>query len=324
MLMNRQITLLLLLIHAFIFADSYDEAIKEESKGNYTQANIYFREYFDKNINDENQDSIIEKLIYSSTLYQTIDESLLYLLDYVKYMKNKESRYRIYLKISEIYELRGDLLNAGIFYEKAAYTNPDFIDYNSLINSLEILLELGFYEKVEEKCVIIMDKKDLNDSVLDRLNLIISISLFYQNKKVESVKYLKKIKNYVTGLNYWKYIITGEAKNIEDGNLETYVINKNYLKLRSPNDYIFNESYINSGSNVGKYSSDEVEIFVGSYTNKADLESLLNIISQMNLKWYIDKINTTYHLYIFTDNEEKIILDFNKLGIKLGGINVRN
>lgn len=314
--MNKILLLILLILPVTLYADLYDEAMKHEAKGNHKQSIVKFREYFDKNINDDNQHGVIEKLIYASTLFSEIEDSLSFLEYYVKFMKNENSRYRVYKKIGEIYELSGNNINAGIYYEKAAYTLDHQIDYLMLFESLDILIESGYYNKAIKKLLSIK-RDEIDNEIRDRYYYSLSRAYYRKNDYKKSNKYLEQIKN--KDSRYWFLLsvsqgnsrgITRYPESIE------YLIMKSYkLKLRNPSDYmgikpdfgIMNEKPFNN--------KDSIEICLGTFDSKYDASGIINLLEQININWFFDKNDSGETLYIFTADEAVTKKKLDKLGI---------
>lgn len=313
---NKILLLLLFLIPFSLFADLYDDAMKFEAKGNMLSYTKKLNDYFKKNINNVNQDGIIEKLLYSSTLFLTLDETVNFLKYYVKFMENSQSRFRIYTKIAELYELKGNIHDAGIYYEKAAYVIHDYIDYNSLLNSIDMLIELGYFDLSINKILEIEPNIDV--SYLNRLNSILCRLYKLKGMNQMSKKYLLKIDRDYYIYNYLKYELFFENSYTTDNTLNSKIINNSSLKLRNPTDYIGLNSELKYIPNIPDKSKLEYEIFVGTYKHKLDAAGLINIVEQMKLTWFFDNTNgSSWNLYIFSENKIDTIDKLNKLGLNI-------
>lgn len=313
---NKLLLIILLLVPGIIFADLYDEAMKLEAKGYYDQSINKFREYFDKNLNDDNQHGIIEKLIYSSTLFPEIRDSLLYLEHYVKYMVNDNSRYRIYKKIGEIYELTGDNINAGKFYEKAAFTVKDYLDYNMLLDSLDILIEVGYYKTALDKLEK-LKKTKIDSSLHDRLYYSLSRAYYLKGDLPLSNKILENINN--KDSRYWFHLslYNGYSKGISKypKSIEYLILNKPEFKLRSPSDYFGRSPDFNILTRLEDNNKNEQEICLGSFDNSKDAAGIVNVLDQLNIDWFFDTKEDGETLYIFTENRVETMNKLDKLGI---------
>lgn len=317
--MVRSFLIILLFLPFYLYADLYNEGLKYEARGDYSSAADLFKRYFDKNINDINQDSVIEKLIYSSTLMPTVDEALDNLLFYVKYMENPNSRFRIYSKIAEIYELVGRIHDAGVYYEKAAYTIDDYVDYNSLFNSIEMLVELGHYEfsikKLREAENDIREIKHKN-----RLNLLLGRLYNLVGRSSKSVEYLNRVLADDNKTNYYRFElgIIDKTEFTDKKTFEYIIMNYPYMKLRTPADYIGKVSELNIIPEIINDNDNEKEIYIGQFTEKKDAAGIINIVNQMNFPWFFDNIGDGFRLYIFSKNEKKDIRDLKSVGIEPG------
>lgn len=321
--MNRLLLIIIILIPITLFADLYDEAMKYEAKGDYYHFKDNLNRYFYENINDVNQDGIIEKLIYSSTLFSSIDETLDFLNFYVKYMENRESRFRIYKKIGEVYELSGNRLDAGLFYEKAAYVTPDFIDYNSLLNSIDMLIELGNLELSLNK--LKETQTSINSDNSNRFYSMLCRVYYLLGDFVNSEISLNKIDPDYNSYRFLSYeLLSLNLYDSEDKSVNKSII-ENGNKLISPNDYISIKPEITDKSKIDFIASNEFEIFLGTYYYKSDAAGLINILEQMNLAWYFDDTSDKeVNLYCFTDTPETTISSLKKLGINVKEENVKN
>ncbi|MGL1891887.1 MAG: hypothetical protein OCD02_09690 [Spirochaetaceae bacterium] len=297
------------------FSDSYDEALKYEAKGDYSNFHNLIFQYFDKNINDINQDEIIYKLNYSATLFPTIDESLNLLLKYVKYNKYRNTRSVLYKKIAEIYELSGQIYNAGTYYEKAAYTIKDEIDYNSLLNSIDMLLELGYFDVAIKKLNEIKYSK-IDKDLKDKYFSLLSRCYFYKGNLKQAEVYLLKIQNKDS---YYFYLLNifeiNENDTLNKSSLESYILKNPYSRLKNPNEYIGVNSQINRDSKASSNIIIEEELTIGVFQQKKDASGIINILEQMNLTWYFDLIETKYKLLVFTTNKIKTSNELKKLGL---------
>ncbi len=316
--MKNKILIIFLLVPLCLFADLYDDAMKYEAKGNKISYKKTLNEYFKKNINNVSQDSIIEKLLYSSTLLLSLNETIDFLKFYVKYMKNSQSRFRIYSKIAEIYELTGKIQNAGIYYEKAAYVSSDYIDYKTLLNSIDMLIELGFFELSITKLIEIENKIDseFNNRLYSMLCRL------YNLKGLDDIAkdYFLKIDTNYFIYNYLKYELFFQNSYISDKTLNSKIIKNNSLKLKNPTDYIGLNSELKNIPYVPAKSKVEYEIFLGTFQNKIDAAGLVNIVEQMKLTWFFDKTdNDNWSLYIFSEDKVGTINKLNSLGLKIEG-----
>lgn len=313
--MNKWIFLLLIFfLLPSIYSVSYDDIIKVEARGDYDEAIKLYNLYFEENLNGVNQDSIIEKLLHSSTLYSELDKTLEHLIYYVKYMKNPHSRFIIYRRIGEIYELSGSIYMAGIYYEKAAYTNDDYLDYDLMFDSVEILIELGYLNLSNRKLDNVPVDGEFNH---DRYNLI-KARIYYLLGDRE------------TALHYWSEIGDGFYKKsffakelgmdvpTDRETLDDIILNYPFMRLRTPTDYFFLDSVISEKSGVKQYKTKEVEIFLGRFNSEEDIAGTVNILEQLNLPWFLDRDSSSWDLYLFTLNYNETIEKLNKLGIHIG------
>lgn len=321
--MNK-IIFLLLFIPYYSFADLYEEALKLDAKGEYKKSIETFKEYFNKNINRENQDSITQKLIYVSTMFNNVDESLDFLVYYVKFMTDSNSRFLIYKQIAQIYELNGNMLLAGKYFEKAAYTAEGELDYNTLLHSFDILVELGYFNETLEK-ISIIDQSKLNSVLLDRYNYIKSRAYFLSGYRESSIEALEKVVN--KDSKYWfLYNQISDKAVIRDGYSESldYLVSRySFKKLRNPADYYGVNPSIGSFSSI-PFKDNKTEIYLGDFKSKADGAGIINILNQLNLSWFFDEFSDGYSLYIFTENREKTERELFKLGIAVGEIDESN
>lgn len=318
--MNKIALLTFFLLSFGINADTYNEALKYDAKGESEIAIKLFNSYFDLNINDINQDGIIEKLLYCSTLLPTIDQSMEYLIHYVKFMKSSNSRFRIYNKIAQIYELTGQIYNAGIYYEKAAYTVDDYIDYFSLLNSVEMLVELGYYyeaiTKIENILIITYnDNRELTDKCILLLTRIYKVL----GNDLKASDTLSTVENITSKTEYYKLELDMPNKlgTFSSDNFEKIIVYSPNQKLKTPSDFVGIDSMLKIIPNIKDGLENEYEIFIGKYDKKIDAAGIVNIANQMNLPWFFDENDSQFYLYIFSQHREESIEELNKLGIKV-------
>lgn len=314
--MKNKIILLIILFPISLHADLYDDAMKYEAKGDALSYTRTLNKYFTKNINNVNQDSIIEKLFYSSTLLYSLNETLGFLKFYVKYMENKQSRFRIYKKIAEIYELTGKIQDAGKYYEKAAYVSRNYIDYNSLLNSIDMLIELGFFELSISKLLEV--EIDIDSDFYNRVYSM--LCRLYKLKGIDNKAkiYLLKIDRDYYSYNYLKYKLFFQNTYTNDKTLNSKVISNSFLLLKNPTDYIGLESELRNIPYVPEKSKIEYEIFLGTFQNKLDAAGLVNIVEQMKLTWFFDRTeNDHWDLYIFSEDKNDTIKKLNRLGLEI-------
>lgn len=314
--MNKILFLVLIMIPATLSADLYDEAMKLEAKGNYELSIVKFRQYFDENINDDNQHGIIEKLIYASTLFSDIEDSLSFLEYYVKFMRNENSRYRVYKKIGEIYELSGSNINAGIYYEKAAYTLDNQIDYFMLFESLDILIESGYYNKAIKKLLSI-NEDEVGSIYKDRYYYSLSRAYYRKNEYEKSNKYLEHIK--IKDSRYWFLLSVSQGNsrgiNRYKESIEYLVLKSDVIRLRNPSDYIGIKPDFSVITKKSFDDNDNIEICLGTYNSRYDASGIINLLEQIEINWFFDKVSSGETLYIFTDNEAETKKKLDKLGI---------
>jgi len=314
--MNKFIFLYFLLFSWSLSADTYDDALKLEAKGDIINATQKLYEYFDENINNPNQDSVIEKLLYSSTLFDTLDETIIFLNKYVKYNENPESRYRIYIKLAELYELSGEIKLAGQYYELAAYTINGFIDFKLLVNSVDLLIELGYLD-IAEKKLIDLDNKNIG--LKDEIYALLSRIYYLLDNKIKALYYFSLVNSSYRPYNFLKYELG--LFNIDNfpqkEKLNYMIINSPYKKLRNPADFINRKMDLYDINEIKFPENNETEIFLGSFAEKKDASGIINILEQMNIKWFFDNDNGIFKLFLFTNEPNKIADDFKRVGINL-------
>jgi len=310
--MNRLFLILFFVSTSIIFSDSYDEALKYEALGDYDSFDVEIRRYFEENINDINQDSIIEQLLYSATLFNSLDQTLNFLTTYVKFMENKESRFRIYKKIAQIYELTGQIQSAGIYYEKAAYISPGYIDLSSLLNSIDMLILLGYHSESLSKLLDL--EKSIPSELNNRYNSMLS-HLYRLTGEIELAKYyLLKVDKSYFNYDFLKYELFNNP--IPDSNSLNYLVSKNsYMLLKDPNSYIGIDSELRQIPHLPNKESSDFEINVGQFQNKLEAAGIINIVEQMKLDWFFDKVGNVFDLYIFTKNRDKTIEELKQIGL---------
>lgn len=316
--MNKIFFLCTILIPLILYADTYNEALKYDAKGDSEKASELFHDYFDNNINDVNQDGIIEKLLYSSTLLPTIDDSMEYMLHYVKYMKTPTSRFRIYNKLAEIYELTGNIYDAGVFYEKAAYTMDDYVDFNSLLNSIEMLVELGFHELSINKLKEILTESE-ETTIKDRCNLLLSRIYKIMDKNSNAIGYILNVKSETGAREFYKHElgISNNLGSMSSDNFEKIIVYSPYQKLKTPTDYIGIDSELKIIPKGKHFENREEEILIGTYSDKKDAAGIINLANQLNLPWFFDNTNDGYTLYLFSEDKIDTIDKLRKLGIEV-------
>lgn len=306
--------LLILLCYPVIYSVEYDDILKMEAKGNYTEAIDLYKLYFEENLNDVNQDSIIEKLIHCSTLYDSISDTQQHLIHYVKYMKNPHSRFIIYKRIGEIYEISGNIYMAGVYYEKAAYINEEYMDYDLFFDSVEILIELGYLKLSLKK----MDSLNETDSYdINRYHIIRARIYKLLGDRESSIIHFYNIDK----LHYkWDFYAMDldSGFNAENKSLDSLIFTYPYLRARTPTDYFFRESVVNGRTILPSNPHKEVEIFLGKYSAEADYAGIINFLEQLNIPWYLDKIGEFWYLYAFTLNLQETTSQLKKVGIDIG------
>ncbi len=307
---------ILLSVPFFTFSNTYEEAIKLDAKGQYEEAYNKFREYFNNNINQNNQDSITQKLFYASTLLGDASQSLDFLKSYVKFMKNPNSRFRVYKRIAQIHELKGEILLAGKYYEKSAYTPQGVIDYNSLFDSLGMFIEIGYFKETVKK----LDKIDtlrLKRVERSSFNYIYSLALFRLGDIELSKKYLNKID--IHDSRYWYLyselyrVVKRDSRFIRS--VEYDILNNHKRKLKTPSDYIGIKTGIGNITDYGFNRDIEIEFNLGSYKNRNDSAGIVNLVEQIGLSWFMDYDDINYTLYVFSNDRDRTIKQLNALGI---------
>ena len=312
--MNKFLFLFFISINITLFADQYDDALKFEAIGDIEKFSNSVNNYFKANINNKNQDNIVDKLLYSSTLFSSISESIEFLEYYVKYIENRNSRFTVYRKIAEIYELSGRIRKAGIYYEKAAFIDLERVHLPSLLDCVEMLIEIGDYEaslKITKKYYNL-----LNSEYKNRTNSILCRTYFLIDDVEKALFHLNRIDLNYRLYTYLFFEVKKEFKFESKKGINSIIADNPYLKLRTPSDYTYRTSSIKniSAKKTGKINKEE--ILVNKYTNKNDASGTINILEQLKLEWYLDKTDINcYYLYIFSEDKFKTITQLNKLGI---------
>ncbi len=314
--MNKSILLFLLLFPFLLFADLYDEAMRYEARGEYELFTKNLTQYFNENINNDNQEDIINKLLYSSTLLESSDKTIGFLLKHVRYQSKSESRQILYIKVANLYELLGNIYDAGIYYEKAAYVNKKSINYLILFNSIEMLLELGYLELCLNKISNISINELEEGLELDSYYLLLS-RIYYMLQDIEKAKSIIKLVQMKDSRYYFLANILGILTPTDLNHLKSLdllVIKDGNYKMRNPSDFIGVSSEI-TDLNISTTKNSEIEICLGVYRNKSDAAGIINILEQIPLSWFFDYENSEYTLYIFTANRKKTEKKLQEFGI---------
>lgn len=305
---------LLLLCYPLLNSVEYDDILKMEAKGDYTEAIELYKLYFEENLNDVNQDSIIEKLIHSSTLYDNINDTQQHLIHYVKYMKNPHSRFIIYKRIGEIYEISGNIYMAGVYYEKAAYIDEEYMDYDLYFDSVEILIELGYLKLSLKKIDSLKETESYNRN---RYNIIKARIYKLLGDKRSSLEYFFNIDKIYPKWDFYALDLdTGFRPEKES--LDTLIFTYPYLRARTPTDYFNRPSVVGANTLLPLNPDKEVEILLGKYNNEIDYAGIINFLEQLNIPWYLDNREGVWFLYAFTLNLEETKAQLKKVGIDIG------
>lgn len=296
---------LIILVSHFLFSNEFEAGLKLEAQGLLPEALDKYNNYINVSLNNSDQQDIIEKIIYASTLYNNIEESIVFLINKAKKMKASNSRSIIYKKIAELYELTGRIFNAGIYYEKAAFVNKNNINYTMLLNSYDMLLEVGYSQKVNNALEKIdlekLKNEDLNKFYILKARIFI---LFGQDKIAEDKLFMTSPDNFLA-----KFIL--EKKKVDfylDKQSLYYGILYSNLELKTPENYN-NLQPVQIQLNNKKYKMDNKKIILGSYDKIPP--GIINVLEQMELHWrYEEKL-----LYIITNNTEVTVKILKKAGI---------
>lgn len=313
--MNKSLLLLFILfLYPVIFSVEYDDILKMEAKGDYTEAINLYKIYFEENLNDVNQDSIIEKLLHCSTLYDNLKDTLQHLIHYVKYMKNPHSRFIIYKRIGEIYEISGNIYMAGVYYEKAAYINDEYMDYDLFFDSIEVLIELGYLNLSLKK----IDSLDETDSYnINRYNIIKARLYKLLGDRENALKHFYNIDKFYYKWDFYALDLDTGTKT-EKESLDSLIFTYPYLRARTPTDYFNRESVVGKYTKLPPYPNKEVELFIGKYSRETDYAGIINFLEQLNVPWYLDKRDIYWYLYAFTLNLQETKSQLKKAGIDIG------
>lgn len=282
------------IIPFYLFSNNYEDGLQLEAQGDIKKALIKYNEYLDLEINSEPNDLLLERLIYISTLYDSLDDATLFLINRAKQIKNKDLRSEIYFKIANIYELTGKIFNAGVYYEKSSYGNSG-VDYNKLLNSLYMLYEIGYYEKVIQKIqkIPLKEEKLSND-----YNILYYLCLVKTNKNRDALILLTKLEE---NNSYFR-----NNKDFETGSMYERIY-KDFIELKNLSNYV-NKTPVKLNINNKKEIKSEI-ITIGKYKELPG--GVINILEQLEYSWQFKNDLLT----IRVNNKEDDMLILEKAGI---------
>lgn len=282
------------IIPFYLFSNNYEDGLQLEAQGDIKKALIKYNEYLDLEINSEPNDLLLERLIYISTLYDSLDDATLFLINRAKQIKNKDLRSEIYFKIANIYELTGKIFNAGVYYEKSSYGSSG-VDYNKLLNSLYMLYEIGYYEKVIQKIqkIPLKEKKLSND-----YNILYYLCLVKTNKNRDALILLTKLEE---NNSYFR-----NNKDFETGSMYERIY-KDFIELKNLSNYV-NKTPVKLNINNKKEIKSEI-ITIGKYKELPG--GVINILEQLEYSWQFKNDLLT----IRVNNKEDDMLILEKAGI---------
>lgn len=282
------------IIPFYLFSNNYEDGLQLEAQGDIKKALIKYNEYLDLEINSEPNDLLLERLIYISTLYDSLDDATLFLINRAKQIKNKDLRSEIYFKIANIYELTGKIFNAGVYYEKSSYGSSG-VDYNKLLNSLYMLYEIGYYEKVIQKIqkIPLKEEKLSND-----YNILYYLCLVKTNKNRDALILLTKLEE---NNSYFR-----NNKDFETGSMYERIY-KDFIELKNLSNYV-NKTPVKLNINNKKEIKSEI-ITIGKYKELPG--GVINILEQLEYSWQFKNDLLT----IRVNNKEDDMLILEKAGI---------
>lgn len=294
--LKRFSLLIFLLIPFNLFSNNYEDGLQLEAQGDIEKALIKYNQYLDAEINLADENLLLERIIYISTLYDSLDGATHFLINRAKQIKNKDLRSEIYFKIANIYELTGKIFNAGVYYEKSAY-GSSATDYSKLLNSLYMLYEIGYYDKVIEKIKKISLKEDkLNND----FNILYYLCLVKSNKNRDASILIKKIDK---NNSYFR-----TNKDYEAGSMYERVY-KEFIELRNLSNYV-NKTPVKLNINRKNEILSEI-ITIGNYNELPG--GVINILEQLEYSWqYKNNLLT-----IKVNNKKEDLLILKKAGIDI-------
>lgn len=305
--MNRKVSLIyfFVIIPHLTFSNDYEAGLKLEAQGQIAESLVKYNNYIDLNLNSPDQDTVIDKIIHASTLFDNIEESINYLVIKTKKIKNPDTRSIIYKRIAELYELTGKIFNAGIYYEKSAFVKKSNIDYFMLLNSYDMLLEVGYYQKVNSALEKI-DIEKLNTRSLHRYYLLKSRVLTFLGNESEARENLKIISsdNYLARYELEKK----RAGYYLDNSTMYYDTLYKGLELKTPGSYN-NLQPIEIKNPKKSENNIKNKVFIGSYDQIPP--GIINILEQVELHW----IYKEHKLFVVTEDINSTIKVLEKAGI---------
>lgn len=281
--------LILFLLPFYLFSNSYEDGLQLEAQGDIKKALIKYNQYLDQEINNVPNDLLLERLLYISTLYESLDETTLFLINRAKQIKDKDLRSEIYFKIANIYELTGKIYNAGVYYEKSSYGKSG-IDFTKLINSLYMLYEIGYFDKVIEK----INSLKIKDESLNNDFKILKYLCLVKTKKT------KDANSILASINTENlYIRTN--KNYKPGSMYERIFTE-FLELKNLSNYVDQKPVTLDLKN--RYNNINETIIIGKFEELPG--GVINILEQLEYNWQFN--NNILSIKVYNRNKDKEIL----------------
>jgi len=209
-------------------------------------------------------------------------------------------------------------MDAGIYYEKAAYVDKNHINYKLLLDSISMLLELG-YSNLSINKLLEIKPSLLTVTERDKLYILLALSYKAEENYSKGLYYLDLVENKSSRVLYIHQELSKNSNNNAfSDSIEGDVLADNRLKLRTPSEYIGRKSILIDVLPVSKDNSDSKKILIGSYQAKNAAAGIINLLEQLNVEWFFDLGSGNFDLYIYDQKLEKVQRELLKIGIILG------
>lgn len=255
--MKSRLLFLFLNLSSLLLCQTFENGQKLEAQGDISGAISNYTYYFKQNINTLDSNKLKKEIIHVASLYNDIDLSINFLKNLSTLLEDRNKRNIVYNYIANMYELTGEILEAGKYYEKASIRGDGSRDITLFLNSLELLQEVGFLKRVNRALI---DLKPLIKTLdhKEYYNLLLGRNLLLLGNRDESREILKKVNT----VNFY---------NIPNINL-----------LKTPNSYI---GVTNYSGDIGHNSAPPklYTLFIGRYSKQPS--GTINILEQLKLDW---------------------------------------
>ena len=299
-----------------VMADMLYDASQLEREGKYNEAINLYDSWLEEHKEDPR---FLEVLFHSSSIIDTIDETLNFLKKYEDRVTSLKQQ-QLFLRIAQTYELAFQNEDASIYYEKASRKSDSNLDYEIYLKYLMLNYQLGKISQIEEINNILLSK--LNTGTYVDALIFKSELLKYQREYNLAINILQQdpLKNLYPEIHFALWEIHLLNNDLSSAQNTMDVVKKNFPDSI---EYGVMKGLIRRIPRLSNYfigvsiQQTQSYIQVGSFSNPGNLQTISHSLDIYNYDYfYIQENNLTKVIVSDNLSSEELLIKLKSHGFE--------